>query len=659
MTALTVPFVVIGVAVTVPVFAFGVRRLLGLRVSPLRWVIGGIVALAFASPIITAIGGSIVKRNGRWPFLPAVWFVILGVAIALLLGMLVLVIFEALVPSGTMPGPLYLIRGLRKRARRIRRYSQITRILVRRGMLPYLRGARRAELQTHDGRAQLARSLRLALEDGGVTFIKLGQILATRRDLLPAEFIDELSGLQDDAAQVSWLVVQQVLRSELGADVDDVFASFDRTSLAAASIAQVHAAMLDSGERVVVKVRRPGIDTVVAWDLDIVDRLARRLQRSTRWGRGVGAVDLSNGFAAALREELDLRIEVQNMSAVAAAASARDAAVSVRIPKPHEPLCTANVLVMERLEGRPLGAITADEQIGDRQALARTLFDTLLGEVMIDGIFHADPHPGNVLVLADGQLALLDFGSVGRIDAGLRAALQRLLVAVDRGDPAALNDALLEIVQRPEELDEPALERALGVFMARHVGAGITPDVRMFADLFRIIAEHELSVPPEIAGAFRALATIEGTLTQLAPGFDILTDAGRFTADYLAAQLSPAALRKTATDELISLVPMLRRLPRRLDRISGSLEHGRLSINVRLLADESDRRYVTGLVHQLVLAFLAATLGVMSVLMLGLHGGPSVTHSVTLYAFFGYCLLVFAGVLALRVLVLVFRSDTG
>ena len=659
MTALTVPFVVIGVAVTVLVFAFGVRRLLGLRVSPLRWVIGGVVALAFASPIITAIGGSIVKRNGRWPFLPAVWFVILGVAIALLLGMLVLVIFEALVPSGAMPGPLYLIRGLRKRARRIRRYSQITRILVRRGMLPYLRGARRAELQSHDGRAQLARSLRLALEDGGVTFIKLGQILATRRDLLPAEFIDELSGLQDDAAQVPWPEVQQVLRSELRADVDDVFASFDRSSLAAASIAQVHAAMLDSGERVVVKVRRPGIDTIVAWDLDIVDRLARRLQRSTRWGRGVGAVDLSNGFAAALREELDLRIEAQNMTSVAAAASARGAGASVRIPTPHEPLCTARVLVMERLEGRPLGAIAADEQIGDRQALARTLFDALLGEVMIDGIFHADPHPGNVLLLADGQLALLDFGSVGRIDSGLRAALQRLLVAVDRGDPAALNDALLEIVQRPEALDEPAFERALGVFMARHVGAGITPDVRIFADLFRIIAEHELSVPPEIAGAFRALATIEGTLTQLAPGFDILTDARRFATDYLAAQLSPAALRKTATDELISLVPMLRRLPRRVDRISGSLEHGRLSVNVRLLDDESDRRYLTGLVHQLVLAFLAATLGVMSVLMLGLHGGPSVTHSVTLYAFFGYFLLVFAGILALRVLVLVFRSDPG
>ncbi len=436
------------------------------------------------------------KHNGKWPFLPALWFVILGVAIALLVGMLVVVIFEALVPSGTMPGPLYLIRALRKRTRRVRRYSQISRILLRRGMLSYLRGARRAELQTRDGRVALARSLRLALEDGGVTFIKLGQVLATRRDLLPAEFVDELSGLQDNAPQVAWPEVEQVLRAALGAEVDDVFQSFDRTPLAAASIAQVHTATLGSGERVVVKVRRPGIETVVAWDLDIVDRLARRLQRSTRWGQGVGAVDLSNGFAEALREELDLRIEAQNMTAVAAAAAVRGVPGAVRIPKTHASLCTANVLVMERLDGRALGAINPDEQIGDRQALARTLFDTLLGEVMIDGIFHADPHPGNVLLLADGQLGLLDFGSVGRIDAGLRSALQRLLLAVDRGDPAALHDALLEVLQRPEELDEPALERALGRFMARHVGAGIPPDVRMFTDLFRIVAEQACRYRP-------------------------------------------------------------------------------------------------------------------------------------------------------------------
>jgi ubiquinone biosynthesis protein len=278
--------------------------------------------------------------------------------------------------------------------------------------------------------------------------------------------------------------------------------------------------------------------------------------------------------------------------------------------------------------------------------------------VLLDGTFHADPHPGNVLLLADGRLGLLDFGSVGRIDAGLRSALQRLLLALDRGDPASLADALLDVVERPEELDEARLERTLGRFAARHMAAGVTPDVRMFTDLFRIVAEHGLAIPPEIAAVFRALATLEGTLTQLAPGFDIVAGARRFAAGQLAERLTPEELRRTALDELTSLLPMLRRLPRRIDRIGQALETGRLSVNVRLLADPSDRRFVTGLLHQVLLTFLAAAAGVMAVLMIGLHGGPSVTRDVSLYGFFGYCLLVVAAILAVRVLVLVFRPDT-
>ena len=283
-----------------------------------------------------------------------------------------------------------------------------------------------------------------------------------------------------------------------------------------------------------------------------------------------------------------------------------------------------------------------------RAALARGLLDALLCQVLLDGTFHADPHPGNVLLLTDGTLGLLDFGSVGRIDSGLRGALQRLLLALDRGDPAALADALLDVVERPEELDEQRLERALGRFAARHVAAGITPDVRMFTDLFRIIADHGLAVPPEIAAVFRSLATMEGTLTQLAPGFDIVTEARRFAAEQLAGLFSRDTLRQTAIDELASLLPMLRRLPRRIDRIAGALETGRLSHNVRFLADASDRRYITGLLHQVLLAFLAAAAGVIAVMMIGLHGGPNVTPAVTLYAFFGYCLLVVAAILAVR-----------
>jgi ubiquinone biosynthesis protein len=643
MTAVDVPLLSVGAALIIsPVFAFGVRRLIGVRLPVPRTVAAGVIAVLVFSPIVTAmIGGRGFPRKAD--VLPALLFVFLGVVIALLVGMVFLVIAEALVPSGSVPGPAYVLRGVRRRMGRAGRYWQISRILVRRGLLPYQQGGRRSE--------------RLAMEDGGVTFVKLGQVLSTRRDLLPAEFISELSRLQDDAVPVPWPAIEQVLRSELGAEVGELFASFDREPIAAASIAQVHAATLTSGARVVVKVCRPDVSETVERDLDITGRLAARLERSTSWGRAVGATGLAAGFAGALREELNLRIEARNMTSVAAA-SGRGGSDRIAVPVPCQPLCTGQVLVMERLDGRPLATIDAGTPADVRAALARSLLDCLLREVMLEGTFHADPHPGNVLLLTDGRLGLLDFGSVGRIDLRLRAALQRLLLALDKGDPAGLADALLEVAERPEELDEPRLERMLGRFLARHVGAGITPDVRMFTDLFRIVSDHGLAVPPEIAAVFRALATMEGTLTQLAPGFDIVAEARRFAAEQLAEQFSPDVLRKTAADELVALLPVLRRLPRRIDRIGGALEAGRLSVNVRLLADPADRRYLTGLLHQVILVVLAATSGLMAVLMLGLHGGPVITKTVSLYAFLGYCLLVIAAILALRVLVLVFRPDT-
>jgi ubiquinone biosynthesis protein len=553
-------------------------------------------------------------------------------------------------------GLVYLLRGMRRRMGRARRYWQISGILVRRGLMPYVRGGRRSELSTSEGRARLARSVRLAMEDGGVTFVKLGQVLSTRRDLLPAEFISELSRLQDDAAEVPWPRIEQVLRSELGAEVGELFASFDREPIAAASIAQVHAATLPSGARVVVKVRRPDVSQIVDRDLDIAGRLAARLERSTSWGRAVGTAGLAAGFAAALREELDLRVEARNMTSVAAAPGSRGSG-GIAIPVPYQPLCTGLVLVMERFDGRPLAAIDAGTPADVRAALARSLLDCLLREVMLEGTFHADPHPGNVLLLTDGRLGLLDFGSVGRIDQGLRSALQRLLLALDRGDPARLADALLEVVERPEELDELRLERMLGRFLARHVAAGITPDVTMFTDLFRIVSDHGLAVPPEIAAVFRALATMEGTLTQLAPGFDVVAEARRFAGQQLAGQFRPDTLRTTAADELVALLPLLRRLPRRIDRIGGALEAGRLSVNIRLLADEGDRRIVTGLLYLVLTTFLAATSGIMAVLMLGLRGGPTITSRVSLFQFLGYCLLVISAILALRVLALVFRPN--
>jgi len=240
MTALSWSALVIGAALTLLLFAFVVRRLIGVRVPVLRTLAAGIIAVLVFSPVVTAmIGGPGFPRKGS--ALPALWFVILGAVIALLAGMVFLVIAEALVPSGSVPGPVYVLRAARGRMGRAGRYWQISRILARRGLLPYARGGR---------------------------------------------------------------------RSELGAEVSELFASFDPEPIAAASIAQVHAATLMSGARVVVKVRRPDVSQMVARDLDITGRLAARLERSTSWGRAVGAA----GLAAALREELDLRVEARNMT---------------------------------------------------------------------------------------------------------------------------------------------------------------------------------------------------------------------------------------------------------------------------------------------------------------------------------------------------------
>jgi len=651
------PIYLVLTIVLIAVFAFTVRGLIGVRFSLARLLVAGVVVFSVGGAVDEAIRrGALVEETGTFPTL---WFVFLGIAIALLIGMVFLVIAEALVPSNTLPGPIYMARAFRRWLKRAVRYGQIARIIFRRGLSAYLGGGRRAELRSSEGRAELAQRLRLALSDGGVTFVKLGQILSTRRDLLPKEFIYELSQLQTHAREVPWDEIERSLGESLRGNIDEFFGSFERKPLASASIAQVHGARLRTGEDVVVKIRRPGITIDVERDLDIVNRLASTLRRSTEWGQRIGVVELSQGFSRALREELDLRVEARNLAVVATATKQRKDETGLHIPVLYPELSTDRVLVMERIAGVPLGdagSLIADRGL-DANGLARTLLNSLLRQIVIDGTFHADPHPGNVMLLENDRLTLLDFGSVGRIDGVLRGALMRLILSFDQGDPIAASDALLDLVGRPDDLDEYRLERSLGQFMSRHLSPGVAPDVRMFIDLFRIIADFGLATPPEVAAVFRAIATLEGTASQIAPGFNVIGEARTFAAAYVGEQLRPGAIRKTLGDELTSLLPMLRRLPRHIDRIASALEEGRLNVNVRPLANERDRQTINNWLHEALLTILASTAGIMSVIVLGQDGGPQVTDTVSMYQFIGYALLVVGLILAMRVLVRIYRPN--
>jgi ubiquinone biosynthesis protein len=601
------PLTLLG-AVAVFVVALAARQLLGLR--------GGLVRTLGCAVLGLAVGGSLLGPHLRTAAETAALFPVM-VGVQLLTTVLALLVIDAIVPKRS---PIAWVEDAQHRMARARRYAQVSNIARRNGLVRQVRA--RPRFGDHERNVAVARSLRRTLEEAGVTFVKVGQLLSTRDDLLPAEFIAELRGLQDEVVPVPWPLVRDLLAAELGAPVDEVFTRFEREPLAAASVGQVHRAALHSGAQVVVKVQRPGITTVVDRDLDIVLRVAASLEQRAGWARDLGAVELAQGFAAALREELDFRVEARNLTTITASSARHRPGDRVRLPHLHGEFTTRRVLVLERLDGVPLGradAVIAERGL-DRAELARTLLWCLLRQIMLDGVFHADPHPGNILVLADGQLALLDFGSVGHLDTQLQGALQSLLLAIDQRDPAALRDALLEVTDDSPDIDAQSLERSLGRLMARTLSPGLLPDAEAFAGLFRIVSTYRVTVPPEIEVVFKTLATLQGTLAELAPGFDIIRESQRFSDTEITAQLAPVDLKDAAIKEVLELVPLLRRLPRRFDRITNAIERGQLSANVRVLADPRDQEFFSGYLHQALVCVLAAATGIMAVVLLASQG---------------------------------------
>ena len=548
-------------------------------------------------------------------------------------------------------------RSLRRRGRRVQRYGEITRIAVRNGLAPSLGLGRKDEITPgapSAGRPPVRR-LRMALEECGGMFVKLGQVLSTRTDLVSADAARELSLLQDHVRPAPEADVISLLEDELDQPLEQVFAAFDWKPIAAASIGQVYRATLPDGTAVVVKVQRPGIDESVEVDLSVLDELSRVIETRTSWGRDYHVRDMVEEFSARLREELDYRVEARNARLVATNLTADHS--PIRVPYVYEDLGTAKVLVMEWLEGQSVREIDwSGAPAEDRVKLADILLQSFFQQTLQDGVYHADPHPGNVMLLADGRLGLIDFGATGRLDALQQTALRDMMAGISRRDADVVAQAVLEVATLRRGVDVADFEKALARFMVQFLAPGTQPDAAMFNAMLRLMFEFGITLPAEWTTFFRALIVLEGTLTTIAPGYSVVDAAEGIASQWVKAMINPGSVQQAVRDEIMRTVPILRRLPRHVDRAFNMLEREGVRVRVTHFADDHDEAVVSKLVNRVVLAFLAGTIGLFSVGLIAIPGGPEFLGDTSLLRVFGYFGLFCATVLAMRVIVAVLRD---
>lgn len=448
--------------------------------------------------------------------------------------------------------------------------------------------------------------VRMALEELGATFIKLGQILSTRADLLPPDYQAELAKLQDAAPPVSAEVVQQLLAEELGRPAHQVFARFDPVPLAAGSIGQAHAASLPDGTEVVVKVRRPGVVEQVESDLEILQNLAAAAARRWELADEYDVVGLAQEFAQTLRAELDYLREASNAERFAAMFADEPA---VHIPRVFWETTTSRVLTLERLRGIKVDDVAALDRAGiDRAELARHAARILLEMVFEAGFFHADPHPGNFFVEADGRIGIIDFGMVGTVDERTREQLIGVLLAVTSQDAERLVDAFLELGVARRRVDRERLRRDLEHLIARYYGRplGEIPLGAVLADALAVVRRHRLQLPSNLALLVKTIVMNEGLGARLDPSFRLTEALAPYAQRLVLRQYSPVFWARRLGQASLEAARLGVELPHRARRLIGELERGELEVAMRPSGFEPLVRHFERLANRIVLGVVAA-----------------------------------------------------
>ena len=510
--------------------------------------------------------------------------------------------------------------GISIRPQHVKRYKDIAFLLAKygrpelvkqAGLDDVVEGGPADEHLTRTGEA-----LADDLEKLGPTFIKLGQVLSTRYDLLPDEYVDALARLQDDVAPFPFEEVERIVNSELGLRMSKAFAEFESTPLAAASLGQVHRARLRDGRNVAVKVQRPGIRETIADDLDALEEIAEWLDTHTEFGRNRHLGQFLDEFRKSLMRELDYRREAQNLATLRANLEEFKRIV---IPKPVDDYTTGRVLTMDYIDGIKVTKMSdvAKLELPGKE-LADELFRAYLKQILIDGIFHADPHPGNVLITRDHRVGLLDLGMVAYVAPQLQSNLTQLVFAISEGRSDDVVVHALQISQRTPAFDEPGFTRAVADLVATQQNRTLEQIQvgRIVFAMLQVAGRHGVILPPELGMLGRALLSLDQVAMALDPEFNpneaIRDSAAEIVKRRIAQSVSPGRLFQN----LLEVKEFAERMPGRVNRILDSLANNQLEIRVHAIDENKLLSGFQKIANRITLGLLMASLIIGAAMLL-------------------------------------------
>ncbi len=509
------------------------------------------------------------------------------------------------------------------------RYQEITNAFLRNGFsyFVYRIGLsnqvfpKERDAKEHMSKQTIGIKLREVLQELGPTFIKLGQIASTRRDLVPSEIAEELEKLQDQVSCFSSNKVREIVEMELGEKLENLFREFNESSIASASIGQVHHAILKTGEHVAIKVQRPDIRTTIDTDLEILDDVARLMEANLSWAKTFKIRKIISEFAHSLRAELDYQTEGRNAERIAKQFSNHP---DVVIPKIYWDYTSSKVLTMDFIEGIKVNHISRLQEEGyNLKIIADRITNSMLQQILMEGFFHGDPHPGNIYILPGNRVSYIDFGMVGRLSDDTKFHFASLVIHLQNGNTKGLLKTITNMGLHSNTADTNGLYNDVDQFVMKYSDVPLSQISigEALKELLSLIYQHQIQIPADLSNLGKNLFLIESIVSELDPDLSIVDTIKPFGEKLIRKRFEPKNVLKSSWSDIVENAQVIAKIPKNLKDLTDTIQHGKLHFEMSITEMKDFMQRMDRISNRLAFSIILLS---FSILMVGLIIGTSI-----------------------------------